>query len=541
MGIKKLGLSNDYASLYQGICHDYYVSDIEQLRAENKRLNKALSKAQSELKIKDSRLAQLEIQLDYLKKKLFGTGKSEKLDPAQRELMLGQIERLEKQIESIKVPSHERKKSEPKPTRNERYENLPIEETVEIIPDEVKANPELYERTQGSEDTFEIDYCQAHFFRRRIVRPKFRLKSDRSQPLVIAPAPVRVVCGLASANLLALIMVSKFLDHLPLFRQAKIFKRQGCILAVESMVRWVEKVSDWIRPIYDQMSWELLHGNYLQADETPITFCDPDMGIKKSKKGYFCVYSRPDGHVVFVWRKGRSNKDVTGHLKGFKGLLQSDAYASYISFAKENESVTLLGCMAHSRRKFKESQPYNPRESVLVLKLMARLYKVEKDIRQSEPKLSDNEIVEKRKTQSLNTLERLHRLLGIIQGRNLPQEPVRKAADYAINNWTYLSEYVHHGQTQIDNNLVENAIRPTAIGKKNWLFIGHPNAGDRAAIIYSILISCERAKINPQRYLRFVLTQDTQQFSKQQLAKITPHAYAKSLAEQSNSCQEGEV
>lgn len=242
------------------------MSDIEQLRAENKRLNEALLKAKSELKIKDSRLAHLEIQLDYLKKKLFGTGKSEKLDPAQRELMLGEIDRLEKQIEAIKVPAHERKKSEPKPTRDERYENLPIEDTVEITPDEVKANPELYERTKGSEDTFEIDYCQAHFFRRRIVRPKFRLKSDRSQPLVIAPAPVRVVSGLASANLLALIMVSKFLDHLPLFRQAKIFKRQGCILAVESMVRWVEKVSDWIRPIYDQMSWELLHGNYLQAD-----------------------------------------------------------------------------------------------------------------------------------------------------------------------------------------------------------------------------------------------------------------------------------
>lgn len=525
MGIKKRGLSNDFAFLFIGICHDHYVSDIEQLRAENERLKKELSQSKSQI-------AQLEIQLDYLKKKLFGTGKSEKLDPAQRELMLGQIERLEKQIKAIKVPAHERKKSQAKPTRDERYEHLPIQETVEIIPDEVKANPERYERTQASEETFEIDYQAPKFYRRRLVRPKFRLKSDRSQPLVIAPALVRVVGGLASANLLALIMVSKFLDHLPLFRQAKIFKRQGCALAVESMVRWVEKVSDWLRPIYDQMSWELLHGNYLQADETPITFCDPDMGIKKSRKGYFCVYCRPDAHAVFVWRKGRSSEEVTGHLKEFRGLLQCDAYAPYISFAQQHSDVTLLGCMAHSRRKFKEAQPYNPRESELVLRLMARLYKVEKEIRLADPILKSQEITVKRKNESKNTLCRLKRVLTIIQSRNKPSDPVRQAANYAMNNWKYLSEYINHGQAQIDNNLVENAIRPTAVGKKNWLFIGHPNAGDRSAIIYSILISCERAKVNPQQYLRFALSQDTQKLSKQQLAQITPQAYANSLAQQ---------
>ena len=235
------------------------MSDNEQLRAENERLKKQLSQSQS-------RVSQLEIQLDYLKKKLFGTGKSEKIDPAQRELILGQIERLEKQIQESQVPAHKRKKREPLPSQNERYEHLPIEDEKEIVPEEVQANPDAYERTGASEDTFEIDFCSAHFFRRRLIRPKFRLKSDRSQPLLVAPAPVRVVSGLASYNLLALIMVQKFLDHLPLARQAKIFKRHGCKLSVKSMVRWVEKVSIWIEPIYDQMLWELLQGNYLQVD-----------------------------------------------------------------------------------------------------------------------------------------------------------------------------------------------------------------------------------------------------------------------------------
>lgn len=163
---------------------------------------------------------------------------------------------------------------------------------------------------------------------------------------------------------------------------------------------------------------------------------------------------------------------------------------------------------------------------------MARLYKVEKEIRLADPILESQEITVKRKNESKNTFCRLKRVLTIIQSRNKPSDPVRQAANYAMNNWKYLSEYINHGQAQIDNNLVENAIRPTAVGKKNWLFIGHPNAGDRSAIIYSILISCERAKVNPQQYLRFALSQDTQKLSKQQLAQITPQAYANSLAQQ---------
>lgn len=504
------------------------MSDIEQLRVENQRLKEALSRAQSQV-------VQLEMQLDYLKKKLFGTGKSEKLDPAQRELMLGQIEALQKQIEAIKVPAHERKKSSKKLTRDQRYEHLPIEEEVEIIPEQVQANPDQWERTEASEDTFEIDYRAPKFFRRRIVRVKFRSKSERNEPLLVAPAPVRVVSGLVSANLLALIMVQKFVDHLPLYRQARIFKRQGCVLSVESMVRWVDKASQWVLPIYTQMKWELLHGNYLQVDETPITFCDPDQGIKKSKKGYFCVLSNPDEHTVFVWAKSRSHADVTDHLDGFEGVLQSDAYAAYIGFSAEREKVQLVGCMAHCRRKFVEAQSYNPRECELVLRLMGRLYGVEKQIREREPALQANEVVAIRVQKSKNTIDRLKRLFEIIQRRYLPQESVRKAADYALRHWTYLSEYLVHGHVQIDNNLVENAIRPTAVGKKNWMFIGHPNAGDRAAILYSILVSCERAGINAQDYLREIFSTDLSKLSREQLSELTPLAKARSQVKENRA------
>jgi hypothetical protein len=423
------------------------------------------------------------------------------------------------------------------PSQDERYEHLPVEQEIEIIPEQVQANPDAYERTGASEETFELDYYAPYFFRRRLIRPKFRLKSDREQPLVIAPAPVRVVSGLASAGLLALIMVQKFVDHLPLTRQAKIFKRHGCKLSVKSMVRWVEKVSKWIEPVYEQMIWELLHGNYLQVDESPVTFCDPDQGVKKSKKGYFCVLSRPNDHIVFTWSKTRSYEDITRHLKGFKGLLQSDGYSCYEKFAQNNKNVELLGCMAHCRRYFVEAQPYNPRECDIVIKLMQRLYHVEKLIRESETKLTDEQVSDLRKKYSSNTLKRLQRVFEIIQVRHMPQDPVRKASNYAVNHWDSLVRYIDHGQTQIDNNLavprrsrhLPNAIRPTAIGKKNWMFIGHPNAGGRAAKIYSILISCERAGVNPQQYLKMLLSKDLSNLPKEQLSKLTPKAYAQMI------------
>ncbi len=511
------------------------LAENQRLRAANHRLELELSQAQEELSQQRMGMAQLKAQVDWLQQKLFGNRRSEKLDPRQSELRLGIIEEEPPWAEETLVEAHPRKKGKRGLSRDEAYEHLPIEETQEYIPEEVQANPQAYERTGASEETTEIDYHPPRFFRRRIVRPKFRHKNDRSQPLVIAPALPRVVEGLPAANLLATIMGSKFLDHLPLYRQARIYKRHGCSFAVESLVRWVEKVALWLKPIYAYMRWELLQGNYLQADETPVNFCDPDLGLKKSRTGYFCVYSRPGGNVVFVWRLGRSYEQVTGFLEGYQGLLQTDAYSPYLTFAKINPGITLLGCMAHARRKFFEAQKYSQQTCKEVLELIRQLYQVEKEIRESIPALTDAQIVEKRQHQSAPIHQELKEVLKHVQDRHYPQEPVRKAADYTLGNWNYLCEYLNHGQTQIDNNLIENKIRPTAIGKKNWLFIGHPKAGDRAAILYSILVSCEHFGVDPRTYLCHVFAQDTLTMSNQALATITPHAYAQSLQEKSHA------
>jgi len=512
------------------------VSGLEtQLLKENESLKASLLEKERELQQQQAQLTQLRHQIDWLRKKLFGTGKSEKLDPRQRELLLGELEKAEKQLEeTVTIPEHQRKKRGSKKTREETYDHLPVSDVQEIIPPEVEANPEAYERTGAAEETFELVFHPPKVSRRKTVRPKFRFKADRSHPLVVAPAKPRVVEGLASASLLAYIMVSKFVDHLPLYRQAKMFKRLNCPLSESSMGRWVEKVANWLEPVYDFMLWELLQGNYLQVDETPIQFCDPDLGLKKTAMGYFCAVSKPDANIVFLWRRGRSTAEVTDHLQGFKGLLQSDAYAAYLKFDSEHTDVSLLGCMAHARRKFDEAIKTNRRESLIVLKLIARLYAVEKDIRESDKKLNAEKISAIRKSKSTNTLKRLHRALVAIEKRCRPTEPVRIATGYTLKNWEALTRYLKHGHVSIDNNLIENAIRPTAVGKKNWLFIGHPNAGNRSAILYSLLVSCERFGVNPTEYVEFVLEQPIAKLSRDELAKLTPKAFAERTTPRAN-------
>lgn len=501
---------------------------VEELYAELQEAKAALAERDKELRERDEKIAQLTAQIAHLRRQIFGTGRSEKMDERQLALMLGTLESLEQAKEElVKVPAHERKKRRNLPPRDEQYEHLPIEESVEIIPNEVKADPESYERINSEERTWEVDYHPPKFFRREIIRPKFRHKADRSLPPLIAPAPSRVVEGIASANLLAMIMVGKFVDHLPLTRQVKQYKRHGCVFAIASMIRWVEKTAAWLKPIYNYMSWQLLQGNYLQADDTPVTFCDPDLGLKKSKKGYFCGYSRPGSDVVYVWRRGRTHADMTAHLEGFKGILQTDAYAPYIRFAKDNDAVTLLGCFAHARRKFTDAASERPREVALVIKLIKKLYAAEKEIRQSDPAMKAEEILKLRKDRCTNTLKRLKRLLLVLQSRTRPKTNLGIAVYYALNQWDLLCEYINHGQAHIDNNLMENAIRPTAVGKKNWMFIGHPNAGERAAVIYSILISCQRHGVEPLAYLRYVLNQNIPAMTREQLAKMTPEAFAR--------------
>lgn len=487
----------------------------------------------SENKLLKERIKDLEAQIAWFKRQVFAGSKSEKIDIHQLELMLGQL-RSQQSIDTDATPSSEGpskpKESKKRRKRAEAYQHLPISEEVVILPDEVKAAPEAYE--QISEEVTEEVLIEAPKFSRRIIRrPKFRKKQDRALPPVIAPATARVVEGMASNELLIYILISKYVDHLPLYRQCAIFKRHGLSLQRQNLVRWVEKVAHWLKPIYNHIGQELLEGDYVQADETPINYYDPDYGEKKTRKGYLCGYSRPHDNVYFRWSTSRGQQSITAFLKPFSGILQSDAYQPYLNFVAANEGTSLAACWAHARRKFFEIKDRYSRECGLVLGLIAQLYQVEKQIR--DESLDTESILELRAKKSARTRKWIGVVLRILAARHTPSHELVRASNYALKIWDELGTYLKHAHVAIDNNAMENAIRPTAVGKKNWLFVGHPEAGERSAIIYSILISCQRLQIPLQTYLMDVLRHDTHTLRPEVLRQLTPKNWHK------RNCQGG--
>jgi len=474
------------------------------------------------LQAMEAEMVGLRAENAWLKKQLFGPGKSEKTDRLQINLPLSETAAAVAAPAKVEQISYERVAA-PRPQREtpaESFKHVPVKETVTIEPEEVKANPAAYERI-GEERTFEIDIVAPQVFKREIIRPKYRHMADRSLPPVVAPAPERpVVGGYASAGLLAWIAYSKYVEHVPLFRLERQSQRWGAVIPRQTMADWVRITAEWLEPIYKRMHRRLLTGKYLQADETPIRCNDPDEKQGGTTEGWLWVISRPGDDVVFDWRLTRRHGELTSLIDGFAGILQSDAWGAYDSYAKNHPEVVRVGCWAHARRKFFESESENPRAVAFVLRIIGWLY-------ECEAKWDENELtVSNRKRHRQKHYRRplywLHKVVVGLRQKVLPKSGLGKACDYLLRNWEPLTRHLELGETRLDNNLVENAIRPSAIGKKNYLFIGHPKAGQRTAIIYSIVVSCQRHKIDPLAYLRDVLSRLPAMTNQDNLDALTP-------------------
>ncbi len=462
-------------------------------------------------------LAALRQENKWLKGQLFGPGKGEKLDRLQGQLALG--ETSTKEVAKVQEVKYERVVREKRPVPAEVFKDLPVVETVTIEPEEVKAEPELWERI-GEEKTFEVDVISPKLVKREIIRPKYRHRLDRSLPPVVAEAPARAVMGgYASAGLLAWIALSKYVDHQPLYRLEKQSERWGARIPRQSMADWVRMSAEWLEPIYRRMSDRLLSGDYLQVDETPVRCSDPDEKNGGTTEGWLWVMSRPGEDVVFDWRLSRRHGELTQLIEGFKGYLQSDGYAAYEAYAKAHPEVTWVACWAHARRKFYEAHAEWPKAVDLILRMIGWIYECEALWDEHKMKAADR-LRHRRK--NLRPFYWLKRIVRGIRERVLPKSGLGKACDYLLRFWDPLMRHFETGLTRIDNNLVENAIRPSAIGKKNWLFIGHPDAGQRSAILYSVVVSCQRRGIDPYHYLRDVLTRLPRMTNQDDLDALTP-------------------
>lgn len=484
-----------------------------------------LAQALDEVRALQTELAAVRAQLAWLKQKFFGGGQGERLDRAQLLLQIEQLDKLAATPAPTRVvAAHERTPAQKRTAPAEAFAELPVTETVEIVPEAVKADPTLFEKI-GEEETFEVDIVPPQLVKRRIVRLKYRHRLDRTRPPVVAPAPARPVPGgYASAGLLAWITLSKYLDHQPLYRQEQMSPRWGARIPRQTMVEWIAVVAEWLRPIYQHMRRELIAGGYVQCDETPIRCHDPDVR-GQTVQGWLWALSRPGGNIVFEWRMSRRQAEAVTLLAGFRGVLQSDAYSAYANFAREHEGVVGVGCWAHARRRFHEALEEAPVPAGFVLRLIGQLYALEAQWDQAnwtEPA----QRAHLRKRDFACTLNLLKKVAVRLSARVLPKTRLGEACSYLLAQWEPLTAHLHHGQTRLDTNLVENAIRPTKLGAKNWLFIGHPEAGDRSAIIYSIIGSCRRRGIDPLPYLRDVLTRLPTMTNHDDLSSLLPSIWS---------------
>lgn len=353
----------------------------------------------------------------------------------------------------------------------------------------------------GEEITEELEYEPGKLFVNKIVRPKYA-KPDGEGVLIASMIERPLPKAIAGPGLLAQICIDKYVDHLPLHRQMERFKRDGVNMAYSTLTDMVSGTCSLITPLYEALKNYTLRLDYLHADETPIKVLDKD---KKGQthRGYFWVYhSSVEKLVLFDYQSGRGREGPQQILQNFKGFLQTDGYSVY-DFFKEKEDITVLHCMAHARRMFYEAQANDADRSDYALQQFASLYAIERTIKQQQ--LTPEKALQLRQQQAIPILQSFGKWMKEQYVQTLPKSTIGKALGYSIERWNELSIYATDGKLNIDNNPVENSIRPVAIGRKNYLFAGSHEAAQRSAMLYSLLGTCKLNGINPFIWLRETL------------------------------------
>jgi len=441
----------------------------------------------------------LKQQLNELKRMIFGS-KSERFIPAdesQLQLFESQGEEAPaKEIEEITYKRGKPIKDTKQAVRIKLPSHLP--RVVQIIEPE---GIEEGSKKIGDEITELLEYNPAKVFVRKIVRPKYA--KPENDGVVIADLPsLPIPKGNAGASMLAHLMVSKFIDHLPFYRQIQIFKRQNLILSDSTLNGWFNTTADLLVPLYDALQKQLLKNDYIQADESPI-------GVQDSHKkgalhtGYQWVYRSPiERLVLFKYHPSRQRKAVEDMLKNFSGSLQTDGYGAYQNMRIKG-NIRHLACMAHARRYFDKALDNDKQRAEYILTQIQRLYRIERKAR--ERNIDFDTLKRYRKLYAKPVLDHIHKRLKEYISQVLPKSAIGKAVAYTLKLWPQLCEYTSDGKYEIDNNLIENAIRPLALGRKNYLFAGSHKAAQRAAMFYSFFATCKINDTEPLAWLTNVL------------------------------------
>lgn len=446
----------------------------------------------------------LEAELTQLRRMIFGQ-KSERFVPIQNAdqltMKMDGLAVLDKVVKTETI-SYTRKKPEHSQItphgRNPLPAHLPrVEKIVEPAEDITGC------KRIGQEVTETLEYKKSELYVLRTIRPKYARPSGEG--VIIADMPsMPIPKGEAGASLLAHLLVSKYVDHLPFYRLRQQFKRTDKVdLPASTLDGWFKAASDLVMPLGTVMRLMIAESTYLEADETPIRVQDP---TRKGKchQGFMWAYLDPvQGLCVFDYRPSRSRAGPTDMLKKFSGALQVDGWSAYDQF-EIRPGITLLGCFAHARRYFEKAKEQDNERATWMLTTIQKLYEIEKIARETE--LSFQQRFDLRQEKSKPILVEIKTWLAENGVKVLPASLTGKAINYAVGMWPRLERYITDGRFEIDNNLVENAIRPIALGRKNYLFAGSHEAAARAAMIYSLMATAKYHDINPTEYLEFVIS-----------------------------------
>ena len=517
----------------KGLTEAEYIAELEAKISSISEEMEALSKERDHLQ---EVILKMSDELRNLRRMMFGR-RSERFiaeDPAQLSLSFDGVDKLdeEREVDAIKAKeassatSHKsNKKSETDNNRECRIFAEHLERRDEIIdPDMI---PDGSKRI-GEEVTELVEYKPGELYIRRLIRPKYALKGGEG--VIIAPMPtIPLARTNAGASLLSHLLVGKYQDHLPLHRQIAIFSRSGVHLKASTVSDWVQRAAELLEPLYLKLREQVMASDYIQMDESIIPVVDKDHP-GAAKKGYHWVVRSPEHKSLFFhYDKGsRANYVAVDILKDFKGAVQSDGYGAYDIYEKK-QGVTLLGCWAHARRKFEHALTEDPDRASEALKMIGELYAIERYAK--EHNLPPDKIKELREKDAYPRIREFERWMEkiVTSGRLLKQSAMGKAIAYAYSIYPRLSRYVMDGRYQIDNNMAENAVRPLALGRKNYLFCRTHEAAYHAAIIYSLLGTCKLWNINPEEWLTDIFNRigDCKQ---SKLEELLPHKWTKQQA-----------
>ncbi len=482
---------------------------LESKNSELKLLNEKLESKTVEL---ESKLFDLQVRVEQLNRLLYGAKRERYIhnnDESQMRLPFDVEEEPapEKQQEIITYVRTKTKRVN-HPGRMTLPSHLPVKEIV-IEPEENTTGMKCI----GKEVTDQLELIPAKLFIKRYIRPKY-IKAEDEETLthsgVIAPLPVfPIEKGMAGPGLLAQVMIDKFVDHLPIYRQIERFKREDVKIPSSTINGWQESVCSLLWPLYENLRNRVLQQGYLQVDETPIQVLDrtkkapSEFPGRKTHRGYHWIYHSPlEKTVLFDYQHGRSREGPSKLLKNFSGYLQTDGYTVY-DFIGKRKNITHLNCMAHARRGFEKALPYDKEKAAYAMGMFQKLYSIEQQAR--EGNLSPEERYNLRLEKSLPQLNELSKWMVETWKTVLPKSPLGKAIAYCLPRWDNLMNYLHDGSLEIDNNFAENAIRPIALGRKNYLFAGSQRGAERAAMFYSFFGTCKKNDVNPFEWLKKVL------------------------------------